>query len=284
MADTMLAFANNNLSCAMTKDDLLKVCPMAFKEIPTNPKVSKHYVHANTETIIDDLAKLGWYPVDAKQCRAKKGSAGIRSFHMVAFQNPNVTITKGDDIECYPRIILTNSHDGFNSFKFMVGLFRLVCSNGLVVATDQMVDMKIRHMNYDFEELRKMVAQAIEQVKIQANIMTEMNGVTLNDTQKAKLAESAIRIRKGIPSGEKYEIKSESIEQMLEPMRDADKGDSLWNVFNVIQEHMMQGGYSLQNANGTKMRKQRPVKSVVKTLDFNKELFREAYQYVNAAA
>lgn len=286
MADTMLTFANNNMSKTfLSKEDLRAKCAMAFKSIPTNPAVSDRYVQANTETVIDDLAKLGWYPVDAKQCRTKSNSRGIRSFHMVAFQNPNVSIVKdngSEEVECYPRIILTNSHDGFNSFKFMVGLFRLVCSNGLVIATDKMVDMSIRHINYSFDELRKQVAVAIEQVEIQAGIMSQMNRVQLNDTQKRQLAESAIRIRKGIPAGEKYEISDSSIEEILSPKRDEDAGSSLWNVFNVIQENMMKGGYTITNANG-KVRKQRPITSVVKSLDINKELFRSASQFLDAA-
>ena len=286
MADTMLSFVNNNMATTiLTKDDLRARCAMAFKTIPTNPTVSNRYVQANTETVIDDLEKLGWYPVDAKQCRAKRNSKGIRSFHMVAFQNPNVSIVKNDgseEIECYPRIILTNSHDGFNSFKFMVGLFRLVCSNGLVIATDKMVDMSIRHINYSFDELRKQVATAIEQVEIQAGIMSQMNKVSLNDAQKRALAEAAIRIRKGIPAGEKYQIAPSSIDEILEPRRKEDNGSSLWNVFNVIQENMMKGGYTITNANG-KVRKQRPITSVVKSLDINKELFRSAAQFLEAA-
>ena len=286
MADTMLSFANSNLANTfLSKDELRAKCAMAFKTIPTNPAVSDRYVQANTETVIDDLAKLGWYPVDAKQCRQKRNSSGIRSFHMVAFQNPNVSIVKNDgseEVECYPRIILTNSHDGFNSFKFMVGLFRLVCSNGLVIATDKMVDMSIRHINYTFEELRKQVAIAIEQVEIQAGVMSEMNKVQLNDAQKRALAESAIRIRKGIPADEKYQIAEASIEEILSPKRKEDSGSSLWNVFNVIQENMMKGGYTITNPNG-KVRKQRPITSVVKSLDINKELFRSAAQFLEAA-
>ena len=282
----MLSFANCNLANTfLSKDELRAKCAMAFKTIPTNPAVSDRYVQANTETVIDDLAKLGWYPVDAKQCRQKRNSSGIRSFHMVAFQNPNVSIVKNDgseEVECYPRIILTNSHDGFNSFKFMVGLFRLVCSNGLVIATDKMVDMSIRHINYTFEELRKQVAIAIEQVEIQAGIMSEMNKVQLNDTQKRALAETAIRIRKGIPADEKYQIADASIEEILSPKRQEDNGSSLWNVFNVIQENMMKGGYTITNPNG-KVRKQRPITSIVKSLDINKELFRSAAQYLQAA-
>ena len=79
MADTMLSFSDNNLSTNfLSMDDLRKACPAAFKTTPTNPGVSERYVHANTATVIEDLAKLGWYPVQAKQCRPKKDSKGIR--------------------------------------------------------------------------------------------------------------------------------------------------------------------------------------------------------------
>jgi hypothetical protein len=129
-------------------------------------------------TVVDDLAKLGWYPVQAKQCRSKKNSSGVRSFHMISFQNPDIVITKtlenGEKVaDTYPRIILTNSHDGFNSFKFMVGIFRLICSNGLVCG-ETLENMSIRHINYNFEELRKVVKQAIENVP---NIVATMNNM-----------------------------------------------------------------------------------------------------------
>ena len=123
----------------LSNDELKALCPHAFKDEPTNPNVSGKYIQANTMTVINDLAKLGWYPVQAKQCRAKKNSSGIRSFHMIALQNPDIKILRNGEVDAYPQIILTNSHDGFNSFKFMLGIFRLVCSNGLVVCDNQMV-------------------------------------------------------------------------------------------------------------------------------------------------
>ena len=69
MADTMLSFQDNKLTSFLTIEQLREKCPMAFKTTPTNPKVTERYVHANTQTVIDDFAKLGWYPVEAKQCR-----------------------------------------------------------------------------------------------------------------------------------------------------------------------------------------------------------------------
>ena len=190
MSDTMISFADNSLAKNfMSIEDVKRACPAAFKESPTNPKVSDKYVQANTATVISDLEKLGWYPVQAKQCRMKKNSSGIRSFHMIAFQNPDIYIEKpdgngGSTIDAFPRIILTNSHDGFNSFKFMVGLFRLVCSNGLVVGSDEFVNLAIRHINYNFDALRDVVKTAIDNIP---NIVCKMN-----EMKKTILFQSAL--------------------------------------------------------------------------------------------
>ena len=285
---TMLSFNNDNLATSfLSNDDIRRVCPMALHTTPTNPDVSDKYVHANTMTVVEDLAKLGWFPVQAKQCRNKKNSSGIRSFHMIAFQNPDVKITKTLDngekiVDTYPRIILTNSHDGFNSFKFMVGLFRLICSNGLVVCNNQMVDMSIRHINYDFEELRKIVASAIEQVPGIVNTMNDMRNVMLTDEQKTALATEVVKIRKGIEDDENYVVDAEVVEDILTPVRNEDKGNDLWTIFNICQEKMIKGGFGFRGATN-KLRKQRGITSIKKDMDFNQRLWQTASQYLMAA-
>jgi hypothetical protein len=284
----MLSFNNDNLATSfLSNDDIRRVCPMALHTTPTNPDVSDKYVHANTMTVVEDLAKLGWFPVQAKQCRNKKNSSGIRSFHMIAFQNPDVKITKTLDngekiVDTYPRIILTNSHDGFNSFKFMVGLFRLICSNGLVVCNNQMVDMSIRHINYDFEELRKIVASAIEQVPGIVNTMNDMRNVMLTDEQKTALATEVVKIRKGIEDDENYVVDAEVVEDILTPVRNEDNGNDLWTIFNICQEKMIKGGFGFRGATN-KLRKQRGITSIKKDMDFNQRLWQTASQYLMAA-
>ena len=285
---TMISFSNNELATSfLSNDDLRRVCPMALHTTPTNPEVSDRYVHANTMTVVEDLAKLGWFPVQAKQCRNKKNSSGIRSFHMIAFQNPDVKITKTLDngekvVDTYPRIILTNSHDGFNSFKFMLGLFRLVCSNGLVVCDNQMVDMAIRHINYDFEELRKVVASAIERVPEIVNTMNEMRNVILTDEQKTALATEVVKLRKGIEDDKDFVVEAEVVEDILTPVRGEDKGNDLWTIFNICQEKMIKGGFGLRSTRN-KLRRQRGITSIKKDMEFNQRLWNTASQYLVAA-
>lgn len=287
MADTMMRFDENNLSSFLTKADLERECPMAFKDTPTNPKLSQKYIHANTSTVIDDLEKLGWYPTEAKQCRNTKKSSGIRSFHMIAFQNPNVKITKTNDdgdiiVDAYPRIILTNSHDGHNAFKFMLGIFRMICSNGLVVCDDQMVNMTIRHTNYSFEELRMVVKNAIEKVPNIVNTMNEMRNISLNDEQKREIATEVVKIRKGIDINEKYTVDKTVIEDILTPVRDEDKSDDLWTVFNICQEKLIKGGF-FNKTNKDKLRRVKSITSIKKNMDYNQRLWLTASKYLETA-
>ena len=293
MADTMLSFSDNNLSTNfLSMDDLRKACPAAFKTTPTNPGVSERYVHANTATVIEDLAKLGWHPVQAKQCRPKKGSKGIRSFHMIALQNPDVKICKPvtditgettEIVDSYPRIILTNSHDGFNSFKFMVGLFRLVCSNGLILCSDEMVNMSIRHINYSFEALRTVVSSAIEQIPYIVNTMNTMKNTKLSEAEKKELATAVVKIRKDVEDDEKFSIDEATVMDILMPVREEDKGDDLWTVFNVCQEKMIKGGFQSTSKND-KVRKQRKITSIKKDVEYNQRLWEIATRFMPMAS
>lgn len=289
MSDTMISFANDSLATNfLTNEELRTLCPSAFKEGPTNPGVSDRYVHANTATVVEDLRKLGWMPVQAKQCRTKKNSSGIRSFHMIAFQNPDVYIEQtGSDgnatVEAYPRIILTNSHDGFNAFKFMVGLFRLVCSNGLVVSTQEMANISIKHINYDFETLRDVVKTAIESVPNIVMKMNTMRKTILNEEEKKELACAVVKIRKNIPEEEKFEIDEETIMDILNPTREEDESNDLWTVFNVCQEKMTKGGYSALG-NNNKTRKQRGITSIKKDVEYNQKLWSFAERFMPATA
>lgn len=284
----MISFSDNNLANNfMTMDELRKACPVAFKENPTNPNVSDKYVQANTITVINDLEKLGWYPVQAKQCRMKKNSSGIRSFHMIALQNPNVKIVKQNSdgtetIDTYPRIILTNSHDGFNSFKFMVGLFRLVCSNGLVVADNEMVNMSIRHINYSFEELRRVVAEAIKQVPNIVCKMNTMKNTEVTEEQKREIATEVVKIRKGVEDGQKFDIDEDTIMDILCPVREEDDANDLWTIFNICQEKLIKGGFNAVGKNN-KSRRQRGITSIKKDIDFNQRLWNVAMRYMPTA-
>ena len=258
-----------------------ELCPFLSKD-KTNPALTQRYTFADTETLIDDMAKLGWGVTDCKQQRANKRS-NVRSFHMLSFQNPDIYLTNdAGEIEAFPRIVVQNSHDGFHSFKFMCGIFRLVCSNGLVIADAEFSSFSIRHINYDFEELRKIVAQSIDMVRTKVAVINDMKGRNLTLKEKNSLAMQALAIRKGVEV-EELKVSDEDLAGILEPVRKEDEGDNLWNVFNVLQEKVMKGTFTLGKTKTGKSRKARPITGAAKDIEVNQALFFAATEYLQAA-
>lgn len=276
--DVMMRFGNG-IDTYLTKEQIKKSAPLIFADTPTNPELSGKYLFVNTETIIDDLAKLNWHPVQAAQRKARKAEGTIFSKHMVAFQNPDIMITSQDGDNAFPRIILTNSHDGTQAFKFSVGIFRLVCSNGLVIADEKFSDFRIRHKGYSFDELRDVVMQAVTDLPNKVQVLNDMKNRTLTQDEKNQLAIDAMLVRAGITPGSdkasEMVYDSETIADILEPKREADKGNDLWRTFNVIQEKIINGEFHAALV-GAKVRKVRKIKSFEKDLQINKDLFQLA--------
>jgi hypothetical protein len=274
----------NTTTAVLTNSELISKIPMAFATEPTAP-MSDRYVFIPTATIIEDMANLGWKPVLAtgkgKRANAKRKS----SYHLIAFENdsPLYQIMNEDgNLEAKVRIIVTNSHDGTSSFGFHIGIFRLICENGLVISTKTFSEIRVRHIHYNFEELRKVVATTTEQIPHEIEAFNAMRQREMSAEESAELAVNAIKIRKGMELNETLKVDEETISDLLEPKREEDEGNDLWSIYNVLQEKIIKGGTTLA-VDGKKPRKMRGIKSAIKDLSINKRLFETAYAYVGEA-
>lgn len=279
MADTMLSFSRNLSSTFLTEDELKKICPMAFKTEPTNPDVSDKYTMATTMDVVNDMAQIGWFPTQAKQCRGKKNSKGIRSYHMISFQNPDIKVLKDGEIEAYPTIILQNSHDGFSSFKFMCGIYVLLCSNGLCIAEDEYTSVFIRHINYDFKTLRETINRIICSLPKTIENINSMKTKILTENEKQLLSKKVIELRKNLSENEVNQINSETINDILVPLHNKQDGkNDLWTIFNICQEKLINGFFLTDNKN--KLRKQRKITSPTKDIKYNQLLWEYAISLI----
>lgn len=237
---------------------------------------SNKYTHIPTDQVIDDMEKLGWGVVDAKQVRARKG-VGYQK-HLVVFRNPNVAINGEDGDDVFPQILLTNSHDGKNAFTFTAGLFRMVCENGLVISTQEFENLKIRHMGYSFTELQTTITAMVEKLPLTVDSMNKLKSTKLSQEQKVDFAKRALETRF---SKEEVANVTIDINTLLEPTRKEDSGDDIWSVFNVIQEKLIHGMFEYKT--GTKARKARKIKNFNQDLKVNEKLFELALEYTVAA-
>jgi len=260
--------ANLNTIETISKEEIKKVAPSVFTKTGAS-NVSEKYSHIPTERVIDDMSALGWGVVDAKEIKARKNQ-GFQK-HMLVFANPEIVINGNDGDTVFPRILLTNSHDGKNSFTFKAGLFRLVCSNGLVIADEQFGEMKIRHMGYDFEALQVLITEMVEKLPLTVESMNKFKSKQLSEQQKQKFALEALGLRFDTDN------KTFNVDEFLTPTRKEDEGNDLWSVFNVIQEKLIHGMVDYQA--GSKNRKARKIKNFQQDVKLNSELYELALAY-----
>jgi hypothetical protein len=249
--------------------EIAKSAPSVFTSSPSN-NVSKHYTHIPTSQVIDDMKTLGWGVIDAKEVKARK-EVGFQK-HLIVFRNPDIIIQGADTV--YPQILLTNSHDGKNSFSFAVGLYRLVCENGLVICDQKFEDLKIRHMGYNFEELQEKIKGILERLPLTIESINTMKSIELNKDQILDFAQKSLECRFNEKERERIQV---NYADLITPIRKEDEGNDLWSVFNVIQEKLIDGGF--EYSSGVKRRKARQVKNFNQDLKINRDLFKLALEY-----
>jgi len=253
---------------SLSQDELMELVPSAFATTQST-KVSNKYTFISTATVLDDMSKLGWEPFSASQRKSRKNEDSMFTKHLIRLRNSNVSKV-GDSI---PEVVLTNSHDGRNAFTLHAGLFRLVCSNGLVIADTTFEQVKIKHQWYNFEEIRKIMDGMLEVVPKVITQVQNLNLINLNDEQQVDFASKALLTR--YPKGNE----NLNVEDLLSPVRQSDRGDELWKIFNVIQEKLVKGGLVFNNKK-EKMQKLRPITNIDRRIDVNKKLWELTEAYV----
>jgi hypothetical protein len=259
----------------MSKEQVKNIAPSVFTTKPSNG-VSDKYTHIPTERVIDDMEELGWRIVEAKEVKARKKSTVGFQKHLLVFRNNDVIIKGKDNDTVFPQILLTNSHDGKNAFTFTAGLFRLICSNGLVIADEKFEDVKMRHMGYTFEELQELIKSMVNKLPLTVESMNKMKDVNLEEDQVINLAKSLLDIRVKETNNT---YSNDAIEDILRIQRKEDRGNGLWEVFNRIQENIISGNFSYITQSG-KQRQARIIKNFKQDQDLNKKMFSKALEFV----
>ena len=290
---------------ALNDKEIEHLCPVAFKSTMTKAEIKKlglsdHYSFVPTMNVVNDLRALGYEVVDAKQVKARKKSTNGYQKHMITFEHPKYKLDQVNEVEIsdgktetqvtkaeeYPQILLTNSHDGGNAFTLSAGIFRLVCSNGLVIKTEDYGSARLVHKGYSFEAVQKLVKEFEVTVSEVFNKITEMKKVQLTKEQQIEFAKKAALLRFTAKSYNEDNIADVvNIDDLLNVDRKEDAGNGLYEVFNRVQESLINGKYMYAsngkvNAEGTKIRKGRPIKNFKQNIEVNKKLSELAFELV----
>ena len=261
---------NVNATQALTHEQILDRCPSIFTDKPME-SLSEKYQFIPTSVVLEDMEVLGWNCVDCREVKSKK-KAGYQK-HVMVFRNPELLITGEDGDEVFPQVMISNSHDGSSTFVLRAGIYRSICENGLVIATSEFESLKIRHMGYNFEELKQNIQIILERLPQTIEFMNRMTETTLDQQQAEKFTQDALQLR--FP-----DIKVvANLGDLLIPIRKEDEGMDVWKIMNVLQEKLIHGGFEYTNERG-KIRKARPIKNFQQDIVLNEQIFSLAFQQI----
>jgi len=259
---------------------LKRICPAAFSS-QANSSVSQKYSFISTENIINILSKNKFFVHSASQTRSRIEEKALTTKHILKFRHESARAKFYNVGGLIPEIILNTSHDGLSSFKFMGGIFRLVCENGLVIADAFCSNYNIRHMGANETDIIDAVFDVLESTNQGVERTIKMKELELSKDQKEQFAHEAFFLR-----WSESECPDFSPVRLLEAKRSADRSNDLFTVFNVVQENIIKGGirFSSKNDDGIFERnKVRAITSIDANIKINKGLWSLAEKYLNSA-
>ena len=247
---------------ALTDDQIRAVVPSIFADAPHESR-SLRYSYIPTVAVLDELRKEGFQPFMVTQTRVRNEDRRDFTKHMIRLRHAGQTNARGEANE----IILLNSHDGTSSYQMLAGMFRFVCSNGLVCG-DTVADVRVPHKGDVTAQVVEGAYRVLSDFDNARESRELMQEITLDDGEAEVFARAALSLKYDNPG--KPAPVSES--QILLPRRAEDTKPDLWSVFNRTQENLTKGGLSGRTANGNRQ-KTRPVLGIDQNIKLNRALW-----------
>ena len=141
----------------LTDDQLRSIAPSIFAEDKHSSR-SERYSYIPTIHVLNGLRKEGFLPFYVAQSRTRLEDRRDFTKHLIRFRHIDHinALAVGDE---FPEISLLNSHDGTSSYIMDSAIYRLACSNGLIVASGDVQSIKVPHKG----NVRDMVIVSLRQ-------------------------------------------------------------------------------------------------------------------------
>jgi Domain of unknown function (DUF932) len=249
---------------ALSAEDLRSCAPAVFAD-GAHERTSASYAFIPTRAVLDALASAGFFPVEARQTARARSTVHAR--HVIRLRRHRDEIQLRDSI---PELVLQNAHDGRCAYSLTAGLFRVVCTNGLVVSMGAFPGWRVTHRG---EILRDIVSAAIRisgRFEQLAAAVECMERTMLNESQRLELAAQALALR--FPNDGMGAMQPS---QLLVPRRTQDVGNDLWRTFNVLQENVLRGGLVRRSASN-RLTRTRAIRAIREDVRLNCALWEMA--------
>jgi len=220
-------------------------------------KIKQKEFYIPTLDVVTKLQNEGWHIKGVDEQRGKNRKI-INNYIQMHHPDFAVKNNKGKD-EAYTSITISNSCNGAKPLQMSLGMFRQVCTNGLVRFDQHAETEKIKHTEINYRDLDRFVASITSKTD---KLLTEVNemkhkGLSIEDMHKLATEAASLRYNN---------LDDINIDSLLTVNRVEDEGNDLWTVFNRIQENLT---HDIRNMN--------------EDIKLNQQLFSLANQYALAS-
>jgi hypothetical protein len=212
------------------------ILPQAATDGVKFEKLSMKYDLISTQSVVELMREEGFRVTSSNSLKPRKRDPRcVRHFVRMRHESYMKEINGS-----VPEILVINANDGSSSLRMEAGMFRMVCSNGLIVKSHEIESARIRHVEVTAERVLAEANKVIKSAQEAARRVDLFKSRILTTTQKIEFSVLASAFWGGrvMPHG------------LLDSRRPEDNGDDLWSVFNRIQENMIKGGVVGRSVNG----------------------------------
>lgn len=247
----------------MSNNQLIERAPSIGAQKPHHA-VSERYSFVPTIQVVDLLRDSGWLPVMARESRANLPERNGFQQHEIRFSRTDLVLSNQERVD----LVLHNSHDRGTAFKLAASVWRQVCSNGLMIA-NEFLSFRHKHIGFDPSEFILSAQKISNSAGLISDKVDELKVIELTPDERGIYANASLELI--------YEDDAPiQAAQLLQERRFDDKGNNLWNTFNVVQENMIKGGLhgGRKDKNGKwRASTTREVKSIDKDRRLNEALW-----------
>ena len=261
-----------NIDRILDTDTIRHLAPSVYATKPAN-HVSADYKFVNTGEVLNTLQSEGWGPVFAVQQKVRRSFVADRANgtkHMVLLRQLESKAQATGLGGLIPTMQIINSHDWSSRFEASFGMYRLVCSNGLIAAGAEFASFSIRHDTVA-EDIQKILGRFNSYSTKMMDRAEKWASVQVSDSFRNRYAMDAARIRFG------EDANSDHADSLLVTRRVEDVDANLWNLYNTVQENALKGG----NKQGNMKRRSRELTNIGKAVEVNSELFTLTENYAS---
>jgi len=215
----------NVFTPGLALDTVRQQAPAVFAHAPHH-EMSPRYTFIPSERVLTGLMQAGFVPVDARQAATRTAST-LHARHIVRLRRRFETVQLRDAV---PEIVFLNSHDGTSAYQLRIGIFRVVCTNGLVVSRGALPTRIVMHRGNIVDNVVSGALEMAERFTDLAGLVERMEARRLFQEEQLAFAASALALR--------FENVAEcglSPGQLLRCRRPEDTGEDLWTTLNRVQ-------------------------------------------------